>query len=279
MMDEYLSDLRSDLNNMSKWLSAITPDDSEVRKLRIPKTVIIQVPDDICQCFFMERKGDQDSIIRFVKDKVMPEAEKSGIYPNIFMKNGGFSNKYKFNLCVPGADAVQMAINLININYDALCFDADGFTEVCLRELIPHNEKTVPCIYNGMPLRPEFRVFYDFDQHKPLYVVNYWDWNYCHDAISRDCTDKIVYEARYPQILEQYNLRKDDVMAMVAADMAGVTGLKGIWSVDVMYCEQQEHEWQRQYEGYWLIDMAIGNRSAYWNPEIARHIEQKGLIM
>ena len=69
-----------------------------------------------------------------------------------------------------------------------------------------------------MPLRPEFRVFYDFDRHQPLYVVNYWDWNYCHDAICRDYTDKIVYEAHYPQLLDQYNKYKDDVVKMVAAD-------------------------------------------------------------
>lgn len=173
--------------------------------------------------------------------------------------------QYTFNLCTPGPDELRMALNLIDMNYDALCFGADGITEVCVRELIPYNEGTTPIIYHGMPLRPEFRVFYDFDKHQPLYVVNYWDWDYCHDAICRGYTDKIVYEAYYSQLLDQYNAHKDAVMAMVATNMKNITGLKGIWSVDVLLCESQE-EWQRRYEGFWLIDMAIGSRSAYWDP-------------
>ena len=212
----------------------------------------------------MERPGDKERIIQFTKDQIAPKAKEAGIYPGVFIKNGGFSDKYQFNLCTPGPDEVNIAMSLIHINYDALCFDADGITEVCIRELIPHNEKTTPCIYHGMPLRPEFRVFYDFDRHQPLYVVNYWDWDYCHDAICRDYTDKIVYEAHYPKLLDQYNKYKDDVVKMVATDMKSVSALKGIWSIDVMLCESQEY--QKGYEGFWLIDMAVGYRSAYWNP-------------
>lgn len=265
-INEYLNDLRSDPNNMSKWLPTITPVGVETKRLRIPKTAIVQIPDDICQSFFMERPRDRERIIQFAKEQIMPKAKDAGIYPGIFMKNGEFSDKYQFNLCTPGPDEVNLAMNLISMNYDALCFGADGITEVCVRELIPHNMKTTPCIYHGMPLRPEFRVFYDFDLHQPLYVVNYWDWDYCHDAICRDYTDKIVYEAYYPQLLDQYNKYKDGVVKMVSSDMEAVSGLKGIWSVDVMLCEPQEYQHQKEYEGFWLIDMAVGHRSAYWNP-------------
>mgnify|MGYP006922404429 CR=1 FL=1 len=69
--NQYLNDLRSDPNNMSRWLPAITPTDSEKRELRIPKTVIVQVPDDICRSFFMERPGDKERIIQFAKDQIM----------------------------------------------------------------------------------------------------------------------------------------------------------------------------------------------------------------
>lgn len=260
-----LNDFRNDQNNMSYWLPCIIPDKREVRKLRIPNTVIIQVPDEVCQSFLLERCGDRDRIIKFVQDEVMPKAKEFNIYPNIFMKNGSFSDKYRFSLCIPGADALNMALNLISINYDAICFNANGITEVCLRELIPFNRSQIPTIYGGMPLRPEFRVFYDFDSHQPLYVVNYWDWEYCHEAVCRNFTDKIVYETWYPQLLEEYNKHKDSVMEMVAADMQNVTGLKGVWSVDVLLCEQQKYEHEK--EGFWLIDMAIGCKSAYWDPE------------
>ena len=36
--------------------------------------------------------------------------------------------------------------------------------------------------------------------------------------------------------------------------------LSGIWSVDIL--EDECHD-------FWLIDMALGHRSAYWNPEKA----------
>ena len=268
--NEYLSDLRMDPNIMSNWFPAIEPTDGKERKLHIPKTIIVQVPDDVCQSFFMERPGDRERIIQFVSEQVMPKAKESGIYPSIFMKNGGFSNKYQFSNCTPGPDEVQAALNLINMNYAALCVGADGITEVCIRELIPHNEGTVPCIYHGMPLRSEFRVFYDFDRHQPLYIANYWDWKYCHDAICRDYTDKIVYEMYYPTLLAQYERFKDSVVEMVADDMKDITGLPGIWSVDVLYCEPQNHDFNKKYEGFWLIDMAVGHRSAYWDPNLAK---------
>ena len=133
--NEYLNDLRSDPNNMSKWLPAITPADGEKRELRIPKTTIVQVPDDICQSFFMERPGDRERIVQFSKDQIMPKAKEAGIYPSIFMKNGGFSDKYRFNLCTPGPDEVNIAMHLISMNYDALCFDADGRSEEHTSEL------------------------------------------------------------------------------------------------------------------------------------------------
>ena len=259
--NEYLDTMRHDPCNMSNWLPAIVPAEGEARELRIPKTAIIPVPDDVCRSFFMERDGDADRILGFVREQIVPAAKDHGLYPQFFMKNGGFSDKFRFRLCTPGPADMRIAANLTDMNYDALCFSADGVTEVCLRELIPYDEENTPCIYQGMPLRPEFRVFYDFDSHRVLYAANYWDWDYCHDRICRDATDKLVYESAYPGILQQYEEKKNDVMGMVARDMANVTGLSGMWSVDVMYCEKSGPN-----EGYWLIDMAVAGRSAYWDP-------------
>ena len=48
---------------------------------------------------------------------------------------------------------------------------------------------------------------------------------------------------------------KDAVQAMVSNAMRDVQGLTGQWSVDVLLDEQGK---------FWLIDMAIAQRSAYW---------------
>ena len=135
-------------------------------------------------------------------------------------------------------------------------FGAGGCTELILREYIPAGEK--PCIYQGMPLRPEFRCFYDFDQKKLLYTKNYWDWDYCHDAIAEDATDKIVYEKIYPDIEAEYTARLSEVEEMVTKYMPQVQ-LSGIWSVDIMYNSADDI--------YYLIDMAIARQSAYWDPK------------
>lgn len=48
---------------------------------------------------------------------------------------------------------------------------------------------------------------------------------------------------------------KDAVQDKVADAMQNVQGLTGQWSVDVLMDEREK---------FWLIDMAIAQRSAYW---------------
>ena len=294
---ELLTSIRRDPNLISKWLPAILPKEEEERLLAIPKTVILPVPNELAVAFFMDdHDSDMAKVLKFVQETVVPAARKAGIYPSMFIKNGGFSDKFNFKLCVPGPEPMQIALNLAAINYDAICCGADGFTEVALRELIPHISSATYHIYNGMPLRPEFRVFYDFDNHQPLYVVNYWDWDYCHEAIERDKTDGAVYAAAYPELKEKYEKLKNVVMGSVAHDMAQVDGQKlkdaivafvsqnaaseedkraiaervrNIWSVDVMLCEIPETSYSKASSQLYLIDMAVAEHSAYWDPELA----------
>lgn len=143
---------------------------------------------------------------------------------------------------------------MININYAALCVGCDGQSEIVFRKRIREPEDhNAYKIYNGMPLRPEFRVFYDFDNRKILYSVNYWDWDYCHEAISRDKSDKLSYEAAYPGIEKFFNEHQKEVEELVNTHMKDVD-LAGIWSVDIMSAN----------DTYYLIDMARAENSAYW---------------
>ena len=152
---------------------------------------------------------------------------------------------------------MALTSNIININYQSLCFDTGGNTELIAREFIdaPQDAAT---IYSGMPLRCEIRVFYDFDRHRAIYAKNYWDWDYCYKAISRNPTDKIVYEAVYPQLESRYQEVSQFAMELVEKSLANVTGLKGIWSVDLMEVDNRK---------FYLIDMALGASSAYWDQE------------
>ena len=253
---DYYNELKNNKNNISYWYPKI-----KNCGIHTPETFITEVPEVVVKACFME--GDQqkciDTIYNWVKTDLMDKIP-SNLRGLLFIKNGAFSNKFDFNTACARYVALDITRSIIEINYTSFMFETGGNTELAIRERIMSNDNNTPCIYRGMPLHNEYRVFYDFDKNKALYVVNYWDWNYCHEAISRDATDKIVYESVYPELEKHYNKNCNKVMQLVDDAMKKVTGLDGIWSVDIMEANNE----------LWLIDMAVGNQSAYWNPELIK---------
>ena len=253
-MNEYYNDLKQDVHNVSYWFPKV-----ENCGIKVPKTFVKEIPVELFGHLFIDHpKEDIDCIYNWVKDELIPNIpdELRGL---IFIKNGAFSNKFDFNTCSIRCNPLEITRSIAEINYASLMFDTGGNTEIVIRERIPYNEQKTMTIYNGMPLRNEYRVFYDFDNRKALYVVNYWDWNYCHDSISRNATDKLVYEKVYNELHVHYLFTHERVLKLVEDHMQNVD-LSGIWSVDILEDEQND---------FWLIDMALGHRSAYWNPEKA----------
>lgn len=248
----YLKEMLENPNNLSFWYPKVK--DCEIRQ---PRTVIVPVDEETMNSQFLERPGDEERIEAFIKDKVMPAIPQD--MNDLFVKNGCFSNKFDFSQCHIGKNPHALLLSFTRINYDSLCFDTMGNSEFIIREYIRDFEPDVPTyrIYNGMPLRPEFRIFHDFDRKKSLYAANYWDWDYCHDRICEDPTDELAYEAAYPHIKETFEQKKDEAMQTIEKAFANVEGMQGIWSADLMWTSQ----------GFVLIDMALGHRSTYWNPE------------
>lgn len=120
----------------------------------------------------------------------------------------------------------DLADHIANIMYESLCVDAYGESEVVIRNRILHYSDTVPCIYHGLPFRPEFRVFYDFDLKKVLFTANYWDYDYVYPHLY-DCTDKIIFDAMREKMEDTFIGYKDHVEEMVANAMKNVEGLEG----------------------------------------------------
>lgn len=253
-MNEYYNDLKQDVHNVSYWFPKV-----ENCGIKVPKTFVKEIPVELFGHLFIDNpEEDIDYIYNWVKNELMPSIpdELRGL---IFIKNGAFSNKFDFSTCSIRCNPLEIARSIAEINYASLMFDTGGNTEIVIRERIPYDEQKTMTIYNGMPLRNEYRIFYDFDNRKALYIANYWDWDYCHDAICRNASDRIIYEEIYKPLEHIYNSNKDKVMKLVEDHMQDVE-LSGIWSVDILEDEQGE---------FWLIDMALGHRSAYWNPEKA----------
>ena len=255
----WLNFLRNDKNNLSYWFPKIKVVES--MGIKLPKTKIVKVPEELFERFFLEETGDFEKIKDWVEKDVMPLINDMGL--PIFIRNGCFSNKFYFgdNCLVDSKELKNVVRHFCNIQIDSLMLDTGGNLEIVIREWIEPEEGT-ECIYNGMPLRPEMRLFYDFDEHKYLYDANYWDWDYCHDAICGNKEQKAVYERQYPIISEKLENRRGMFLPTILKALNAIIGLSGKWSVDFILDK----------DGAWLIDMADAYRSAYWDASKIKQI-------
>lgn len=275
-----------DLNNFSHWFPKI-----ENCGMLVPKSQIFDVPEQMLKngVFYLEHgEKDMEAIRTYVKRDVLPNLQLTG---PLFIKNGTFSCKFNADKgCM--AMPFDLPDHIAQVMYDAICADAGGEGEIVIRERIRHDPREIPCIYHGLPFRPEFRVFYDFDTREVIFVANYWDYEYVYPHLY-ERTDKIVFLAMREEQDNAFNSYKDKVAMMVAKAMKNVKGLSGPWSIDVMMdkypvdedapvqipafleptYELVEHIKEERKPKFYLIDMATAERSAYWekrpgvNPE------------
>lgn len=181
------------------------------------------------------------------------------------IKNGAYSNKFDFNTSI--VTKQDLAEKLWQINYNSTMFDTGGYTELVVREFIPSDPREIPTIYNGMPLREEVRVFYNMDTRKIEYIVDYWDYDYCEPNI-RNRTDNIIFNwfhNKYGDRVKNHKSMLEGIKTQIEDDIHTLKfdeELAGVWSIDFMYVSDLD-----EFKGIWLIDMARGFRSAYWNPD------------
>lgn len=246
-------------NNFHVWFIALTGIQSDT--VRIPKSTIVTIPKEVRKAFFFDNsKEDPKTIEKFVSELLLPKIRKfAGDAKRVFIKNGCYSGKFDFrNNCLLEdftIDAVKK--HIMEIESESLLFDIGGDCEFVIREYLEPAAGT-PEIYNGMPLRPEMRLFYDFDKKQILYKVFYWDWDYCRDIIcERNEEDGKVFDANYKQIFSEYERLSEKHNDAIIEALGKVEGLNKVWSVDFILEE----------DCVWLIDMAIGPESAYWKEE------------
>lgn len=229
-------------NNYSYWYEKVKD-----CGIDIAKSYIYKIPYDQYKNLINDSESGRNLFEKYVKEEI--KTLPNTIY-NI--KNGTFSNKFDFKTCISSKE--ELPDKLYKINYQSALFEAGGYTEFIIRELINYDYKNIPTIYNGMPLRTEIRVFYNFDTRKVLYSVNYWNFDYCYKNIY-DITDKIVFVHEKERLENEFIKRKEEVEKLVEKHMQGVD-LSGNWSIDILYDELNDK--------YYLIDMAIAEQSAYW---------------
>lgn len=189
--------------------------------------------------------NELEQILKPTLDKLKP-------YELYNIKNGCFSNKFDFTTCMTlKSNLVQ---NFWKINYQSALFETGGDTEIVVREHLLSNLSTTLTIYNGMPLRTEIRAFYNMDTSALEYMVDYWDYDYCYKNL-HTMTDKVVFNRFHTlehncNILKYMNYIKENINTLKFGDK-----LTGVWSIDFMEYNND----------LYLIDMARGFRSAYWD--------------
>lgn len=253
-------------NAIGYWLPALAAAVAKQDFFRIPTTTVVRVPMTLLQLTRLQYESltsaTFDVVNRFCFDVFgLDEARE------YFVKTGTYSSKFDFrNAHVHGPTEVrELGQYLLFIQYQAqqmagplskpCIYGASTTNEWAVREYIPGPENC-PCIYKGMPLRTEYRVFVDFDADEILGMSPYWRPDVMKKRFSRsdapdDVHDYITYAAAEPDLMARYEANRAVVGAHIKTMLQDID-LPGQWSVDVM----------QDGDDFWLIDMAQAATSA-----------------
>lgn len=208
----------------------------------------------------------------------------------LFLRNGTFSNK--FNFSVPNMGLSRDFVEVFShISHMGLTMGAGIPSEIVIREFIEDVEES-PVIYNGMPLRTEFRFFYDFDCNEILGSSNYWNReimvdNFLNTILNRspkvsilktkdssvllECLDEIILDENivlssyqnvsyenlktFLRVVDKIESEYNEFKYILKEDLdTSLTGciLNGKWSIDIM----------KNGSEFYFIDMAPMERSS-----------------
>lgn len=259
-------------NSMGHWLPALARAARNVEGLRIPETTIARVPLPILQLTRCEYMTLTPTTKRIVDEwaKRAFDLDADGDY---FIKTGTYSSKFDFrNVRVNDPKEIdELGEYLLFIHFQALqmasplcrpsVYGVSTTNEWVVRRFIPDTERR-PTIYNGLPLRTEYRVFVDCDTDTVLGIHPYWDpkvmkakFDSANDPDSLH--DSVTYRAAEPELMATYEANKDRVAALAAALLPNLD-LAGQWSIDVM----------QDGDDLWLIDMALAENSAFYRETV-----------
>lgn len=253
-------------NSMGHWLPELVSANTNKSFFKIPNTTIAKVPITLLQL----TRNDYGSLTQTTKDIVNKWAIKTfGLDENkdYFIKTGTYSNKFDFRNCRVNDPKEVMEIGeyLLYIHFAALqmasplnrpcVYGVSTTNEWVVREYIPDKENN-PCIYKGLPLHTEYRVFIDCDTDTILGIRPYWEpetmkKRFDEHRDGHDEHDAIIYRAHEEKLMSRYHENKNLILSKVQ-ELLYDLNLSGQWSLDIM---QNDDE-------FWLIDMALAENSA-----------------
>ncbi|WP_010078307.1 hypothetical protein [Liquorilactobacillus mali] len=267
---ESVSDLTENLyarfnqnpNTFSNWF----PQLAQAHKLaeqngntffKIPETKCFTLPMELSQFMRIEYQ-DTNDVSKNAFNKILLKNLDLDKNKHYFLKNGEFSAKFQFRNChlIP-SEQKQVGEYFQVINNHAMSVGAGRTNDIVVREYIDEPENR-PTIYDGMPLRTEFRCFIDCDTKDLIQTVPYWNPLVMKNVLqSQGLVDDRIYEwyetykAFEPVLNQDFNDNVGRINNNVQS-IIDVLSLKGCWSLDVM----------KSGNDFYLIDMAKMESSA-----------------
>lgn len=274
-------------NSMGFWLPALVEACRGQEFLQIPATRIAKVPLTLLQL----TRTEYNELTRTTLDIVdgwAREAFKLDEAKEYFVKTGCYSSKFDFrNAKVTSPKEVrELGEYLLFIHSQALqmasplstpsIYGASTTVEWVVRDYIKDKENC-PCIYKGMPLHTEYRIFVDCDTKSVIGFSPYWEPNTMKrrfasgtkDGSVHDAHDYVIYKAREGFLMDTYRKNLPKVLEAVEAILPKLN-LPGQWSLDIM----------QNGDEFWAIDMALAENSAFYEtvpPELIAPTEENWL--
>lgn len=259
-------------NSMGHWLPELVNACMGQDFFKIPATTIAKVPMTLLQLTRQEY-GELTPTTLNIVDQWAHEAFGLNDEKEYFIKTGTYSSKFDFrNAHVHGAKEVrELGEYLLFIHFQALqmasplctpcIYGVSTTNEWVVREFIPDKENN-PCIYKGLPLHTEYRVFVDCNWEEVIGISPYWEPNtmksrFGHSADSDDphnVHDYVIYKAHEDTLMNRYHENKDAVVAHIKSILPRLN-LQGQWSIDIM----------QNGDDFWIIDMALAENSAFYD--------------
>lgn len=258
-------------NAMGYWLPRIIRPVLDQGFFKIPKTTVIKVPLPLLQLSRIEY-GLLNRVTLDIVDKFCYEAFQLEQDKEYFIKTGTFSSKFDFrNAHVKGAKEVRELGEYLLFIQNQACLMAGPLAqpsmygvsttnEFVVREYIPAGD--VPCIYHGLPLRPEYRLFVDFDHKDVIGRSPYWEPGMMKKRFSKgpdadepdNVHDYITFSMQEGALSKAYTENIGKVEKAVSEFIQDVN-LQGQWSLDIM----------QNGDDFYIIDMALAQNSALYS--------------
>ena len=257
-------------NSIGYWFPELEKAVEKQSFFKTPKTKSVKVPLPILQMTRLDYFSLTPTTKQIVNNWAM-KAFDLDVTKKYFIKTGVYSSKFDFRNCKVASEEevreigeyllyIQFQANQMGAPLSRPCIVGVSTTnEWTVREYIEDKENN-PCIYHGMPLHTEYRVFVDFDAKEVLGVFPYWDPDVMKERFSKmedkDTPDMkhdyITYLYHEKTLMERYEKNKGKVLSGIQSLIFDVD-LKGQWSIDIM----------KNGDDFWLIDMALAGSSAF----------------